>query len=143
MSTSPRIALALAVLPLLVACASSGPPVSIDAPLEGTRWHVVEVRGEQPPEGVEPFLVIESADGQAMGRAGCNNFNGPYRATGNELVMGPLASTRMRCETYAAYFEELMLEALGATRFYVIRGNDLFLYDGPDAHVRLRVGMEG
>jgi hypothetical protein len=25
----------------------------------------------------------------------------------------------------------------------VIRGNDLFLYDGPDAHMRLRVGIEG
>lgn len=142
MRNSLRFALLLLPLSGATACASSGPPVSIDAPLEGTRWHVVEVRGEAPPEDTAPFLMIESAEGQVMGRAGCNSFNGPYRATGNELVMGPLASTRMMCAPGVQSFEDSMLQALGDTRFYVIRGNDLFLYDGPDHHVRLRVGMD-
>ncbi len=130
--------LSLSILVALAACASA--PVPSDAPLEGTTWEVVEVRGITPPSSAapDPYVVIQSGDGQVAGSTGCNSFNGPYRATGNELVMGPLSSTRRACSTELGDFETIMLDALGKTRFYVVRLNELFLYEGREAHVRLR-----
>ena len=131
--------LSLAFVALLSACASS-PSVPTDAPLEGTTWEVVEVRGITPPSSAadDPFILIQSGVGELVGNTGCNSFNGPYRATGNELVMGPFASTRRACPSDLGDFETIMMDALGKTRFYVVRLNELFLYDGPEAHMRLR-----
>jgi len=132
---------ALVLLPILAGACSFGPPVQTDAPLEETRWEVVEVRGVQPPEGADPapFLTVRSSTGDVVGNSGCNTFNGPYRATGNELVMGPLASTRRACAGRdLGNFETIMFDALSRTRFYVVRLNELFLYEGEDALVRLR-----
>ncbi len=126
---------------LLVGACSFAPPPQVNAPLEGTTWEVVEVRGVQPPaeSQPEPFILIRSGIGELTGNSGCNAFNGPYRATGNELIMGPFASTRMACPlNTVSDFETVFLDALEDTRFYVVRLNELFLYDGPDSHVRLR-----
>jgi len=131
--------LVITLAALLTACASS-PPVPTDVPLEGTTWEVVEVRGITPPgsAGDDPFILIQSGIGELVGNTGCNSFDGPYRASGNELVMGPFASTRRACPPDLGDFETILLDALGSTRFYVIQLNELFLYDGPEAHVRLR-----
>lgn len=131
--------LSLVLVASLTACATSG-PIPGPVPLEGTTWEVVEVRGVAPPASAapDPFIVIQSGDGQVAGSTGCNAFNGPYRATGNELVMGPLDSTGRACPTELGDFETIMMHALTNTRFYVVRLNELFLYEGRDAHVRLR-----
>jgi len=131
--------LSISLVVVLAACATA-PPVPTDAPLEGTTWEVVEVRGITPPSSAapDPFIVVQSGDGQVAGNTGCNGFNGPYRATGNELIMGPLASTGRVCPTDLGDFETIMMDALAKTRFYVVRLNELFLYEGRESHVRLR-----
>jgi len=99
------------------------------------------VRGIRPPADARPtpFIVVRSGIGEVAGNSGCNAFNGSYRATGNELVMGPFASTRMACPgTAVSDFETILIDALSKSRFYVIRLNELFLYEGREAHVRLR-----
>jgi putative lipoprotein len=134
-----RFALLSAAL-LLGAC-SFQPPPQVDAPLEGTTWEVVEIRGvPTPPESQPvPFLLVRSGIGEVAGNTGCNAFNGPYRATGNELIMGPLASTRRACALPAVSdFETIMFAAMEDAQFYVIRLNELFLYEGSEPIMRLR-----
>jgi len=133
--------LALIFLTLAVGACSFAPPPQVDAPLEGTNWEVVEIRGiPTPPESQPtPFLLIRSGIGEVAGNTGCNAFNGPYRATGNELIMGPLASTRRACALPSVSdFETIMFDALDDTEFYVVRLNELFLYEGSEPIMRLR-----
>jgi putative lipoprotein len=132
-----------ALLPtaLLVAACSFGPPPQTDAPLEGTNWEVVEIRGVPTPAESQPtpFLLIQSGVGEVTGNTGCNSFNGPYQATGNQLTMGPLASTRRACAVpVVSDFETVMFDALQDTEFYVVRLNELFLYEGSEPIMRLR-----
>jgi len=129
----------------LAGCAAGGGSVTADATLEGRSWEVVELRGMTPPawEGA-PYLRIDSSEGQVMGDTGCNSFNGPYRADGVRLVMGPLAVTRRACPGEVGVFEDQMLEAIRATTLYRIRRVELFLYPDSDspAHMRLETGVE-
>lgn len=135
-----RLSALLSALLLTAGC-SFAPPPQVDAPLEGTTWRVVEVRGVQPPaeSQPEPFLLIRNGIGEVAGNTGCNAFNGPYRATGNELIMGPFSSTRVACPLAGVGdFETIFLDALSDTEFYVVRLNELFLYEGSEPIVRFR-----
>ena len=38
-------------------------------------------------------------DGRVTGSSGCNTFRGPYEEQGEELSVGPLASTRKACKS--------------------------------------------
>jgi len=59
-------------------------------------------------------------DGNVAGPAGCNNYNGTYVASGNELSVGPLATTRKICAQPIMQQEQAYLDALQAARTYEI-----------------------
>ncbi len=113
----------------------------MDENLEGTVWHIVSIHGVPAPESgaAHPHILIDSGNGTVFGDTGCNAFNGPYRADGARLVMGPLAVTRRACPGLIGEFEEHVLEAIRQTTLYRIRGSQLFLYPDTEspAHVRL------
>lgn len=73
-----------------------------------------------------------NADGTIFGNGGCNNYNGPYVLTGattpkgSGITIGPLASTKMYCQTTSAQ-ESTYLEILGKTAAYVVDGTQLTL----------------
>jgi heat shock protein HslJ len=69
-----------------------------------------------------------TAEGTVSGSGGCNRFTGEYTVTGDEISIGPLASTRMACESEevsrqeAAYFA-----ALESATTWEQTGNELIL----------------
>lgn len=64
--------------------------------LIGSEWQIVAVAGEPVPADVT--VTIEFSDtGAVYGSSGCNRYSGAYELTGENLLFGQLASTRMAC----------------------------------------------
>lgn len=141
-SFAPLPTLSALVLTALVGvgCATGGMS-SATASLEGTNWHFATIHGLVAPDedGAHPHIRIDSSAGRVVGDTGCNTFNGPYRADGARLIMGPLAVTRRACAGAVGEFEEHVLEAIRQTTLYRIQGSQLFLYPDSEspAHARL------
>lgn len=132
---------ALAVLGLLVpllGCASTPATGPGGDYLENTRWTVVRVDGVPVPPGVAetPYLVVDPSEGRARGSAGCNTFNGPYRASGSAVVFGPLATTRKACPALGDWERDL-LEALVAVDGYRVESGRLTLTVGGEPRIVL------
>jgi putative lipoprotein len=113
--------------------ASPGPAASAGSPgdpaaLVGPTWVAEDIRNG----GVMDYLqshVIFTADGQAHGSGGCNNFTGRYTLDGATLQLGPLATTNKACPTAIMNQEASFHEALGQTRGYRFENELLFLLD--------------
>jgi hypothetical protein len=103
--------------------------------LEGTTWLL-----DKTIPGSEITAIFSR--GQISGSAGCNSYNGTYRASGtgdlNTITFGPLATTRMMCDEPLMEQEGLYLTALeSATRFTIegfalsieYPGGELLFYD--------------
>jgi heat shock protein HslJ len=76
-------------------------------------------------------LVFDRAT--VSGSGGCNEFDGPYKAEGVSLRIGPLAATQKACVDPAANTrEQAYFAALEAARTFAVSGNrlDLFRADG-------------
>ena len=71
------------------------------------------------------------ADGQVSGKSGCNTYSGGYETSGDQLKIGPLASTRMFCEKPAGVMEQEQqyLAALQNAAAYEIAGSTLTIRD--------------
>ncbi len=63
--------------------------------------------------GSEQFIAFKTG-GEVMGHGGCNRFFGSYTLSGDALVFGPLASTKMACPDMAA--ENEFMAALNSAR---------------------------
>lgn len=80
---------------LLLACAFMSR--AANAPdLEGTKWILATLGGRSPL--AHSIISLEFTGGRIQGSDGCNHYNGPYRASGSELRIGPkVASTMISC----------------------------------------------
>jgi heat shock protein HslJ len=102
-------ALSLATLGL---CAG---PVFADA-LAGSEWRPVDLSGAAQRADT-PVMIQFGGEGKVSGFGGCNRFSGAYRLSGERIVIGPLASTRMACvdegamQTEARFFRILQAAA--------------------------------
>lgn len=67
------------------------------------------------------------AKGTVTGKGGCNNYNGPFTTQGDNIKIGPVASTMMACEEAVMAQEMAYFKALENTATYTIRGNTLEL----------------
>jgi len=67
-----------------------------------------------------PITALFSVDDKVAGSAGCNSYNGTYVVSGNELSVGPLATTRKMCAQPIMQQEQAYLDALQAARTYEI-----------------------
>ena len=70
------------------------------ATLEETLWQLVSYNdGQQAMKGVLPGTRVTALfeRGTVGGSGGCNNYSGPYNLSGNQITIGPLASTMMMC----------------------------------------------
>ncbi len=106
--------------------------------LTGVTWHVVAYNnGKQAVQSVaggsDPTATF-TVDGTVSGNATCNTYHGPATTRGNQITIGPLASTRMACASDALNAQEAaILAALQGAETFDVQGNRLELRDAGDA----------
>jgi heat shock protein HslJ len=130
-STAFRLACASAAMAAAAACSS----VSLDEPLEGTPWRLVQLGGQQVLAGadpaIEPRILFDGSARRISGTGGCNNISGAYRMSGSSLRIGPVASTRKACiDASRNALETRFLSVLEGTTGYNVKGGQLTLLDG-------------
>jgi heat shock protein HslJ len=107
--------------------------------LSGTSWEATSYNnGKQAVTGVLEGTTLTAdfgKDGNLSGNAGCNTYNGAYKVNGDQITIGPLASTMMACEEPAGVMEQetQYLAALQSAATYQIEGNVLQLRTKEDA----------
>ncbi len=82
---------ALCIALLLVSCMKQATvPFGADAAgIEGIHWHLTEVGGSPVSpmaDDKQPHILLDPAQKQATGFAGCNNFFGSYELDGSSLT---------------------------------------------------------
>ncbi len=101
--------------------------------LAGTNWEVtVFNNGKQAVVGVLEGTSLTASfadDGSLSGNSGCNQFTGSYTVSGNQITIGPLASTMMMCSDP----EGLMDQEAQFLANYRIEGDVLELRTKDDA----------
>jgi heat shock protein HslJ len=116
--------LALASLPLVVACMGSHPvrePPPM--PFTGTKWLLVT---ERKPAGEPPYL--EFGDGALTGYSGCNRIMGRYMLDSvgaGAIVFSTLSTTKRLCADPTMAVEERMIAVLRSSTSLKITGDRL------------------
>jgi heat shock protein HslJ len=101
--------------------------------LAGTGWYAVGYNnGKQAVVSIlggTTISAIFGKDGTLTGNAGCNDYNGTYTVNGNQITIGPLASTRKFCNDPEGIMDQetQYLAALGTAATYQIEGTTLEL----------------
>jgi heat shock protein HslJ len=101
--------------------------------LAGTSWEAIGYNnGKQAVVSVMAGTTITAnfgTDGNLSGNAGCNDYNGSYKVTGNQISIGPIASTQKYCNDPAGVMDQetQYLAALGTAATYQIEGSVLEL----------------
>jgi len=127
----PRLGAAALVLASLGGCAGS---VSLDEPLEGTPWRLLQIDGQSVGVGVDPQaqprIQFDAGTQRMSGSGGCNAISGNYRRSGSVLRIGPVMSTRRACaDAGSNALETRFVAALESTAGYSVRGAQLTLLD--------------
>jgi len=73
-------------------------------------------------------LTAEFSKGRISGSGGCNRFNGSYTTKGNQLKIGPLASTFKACEPPIMQQETRFLTGLQAAQRYEVNQDGLQIF---------------
>ena len=126
-----RIGAAAIALVSLGGCAGS---VSLDEPLEGTPWRLVQIDGQSVAGAAnpqaEPRVQFDAGTQRMSGSGGCNAISGNYRRSGSVLRIGPVMSTRRACaDAGFNALETRFVAVLENTSGYNIRGAQLTLMD--------------
>jgi len=70
-------------------------------------------------------VTVRFESGRLSGFAGCNNFSGSYTLEGDQLKIGPVASTQMACPEPGSSVETAFHKALSGTLRYSVDGDAL------------------
>jgi len=106
------------------------PPAAVSALLQGTLWKLDTYHnssGEQAAVLPDTEITLELQDGQVGGSAGCNHYFAAYQLAGDQLTLGPVASTEMACSQDIDMQEVQYLGALAQVVSYRISGEQLQL----------------
>jgi len=109
--------------------AEGPPPPAPGAGLAGTAWDLVEMGGTADFARIVPTIEF-GADGSVSGFAACNTFSGRFTTEGDQLTLGPLASTKIGCERPASAVESAYLGALTGVTTWAIEGDGRLLLGG-------------
>ena len=125
--------MAAALLATLTGCAGS---VSLDEPLEGTPWRLVQIDGQSVSGSsggnaqTDPRVQFDAGAQRMTGSGGCNAISGTYRRSGSVLRIGPVMSTRRACaDAGFNALETRFVAVLEATAGYNVKGTQLTLLD--------------
>ena len=124
-----RCAAGSVVAAAVAGCGSGVSLAEPAAPLEGTQWTLVALRGASiagTPHA--PSLLLQADQMRASGSSGCNRWSGPYTLAGTHLAFGPAAGTRMAC-MQGMEQEQAFLDAMTAVASWRVDGARLELRD--------------
>ena len=98
-------------------------------------WELTDLQGTPivagGPRREAPRLEISLSEGRVTGTTGCNRFNGTIKADTRQILFGPLATTRMACDSNFAHLESKFLGGLANPLTYRIgEGQLTFLSKG-------------
>lgn len=121
-AVTPAIAQHTFVKPLFLQMAQS-------SSLTGS-WRLANMTTPGFPTPMLPStdLTAEFSGGRISGSGGCNRFNGSYTTKGNQLSIGPLASTFKACEESVMNQESTFLKALQAAERYEVTSDGLQIF---------------
>lgn len=110
-----------ALLGALLAGCGSG--ISLDEPIEGPAWRLVQLGDEPIAPGSEAQLQFDRSSGRVSGSGGCNRISGTFARSGSTLKIGQMASTRMAClDPTRGANEAQFIAALQSTASYSLAG---------------------
>ncbi len=146
---------ALAIIIGLVGCAKKSEPQSEPATpgvatqtrqsaLLETKWLLTELDGAQvlPDSTKGPIYIQFDADSsQVSGFGGCNRLMGSFQISGDTLIFGHMASTKMACPT-GEDVEMKLLAALETVWKYAIVDDVLELKSDAAIVARFRASKE-
>ncbi|MEZ5828482.1 MAG: META domain-containing protein [Hyphomicrobiales bacterium] len=95
--------------------------------LTGSRWHPSAVYANDV-SAEERIFVEFKPDGKVTGIGGCNRFFGGYAIEGDQIRIGPIASTKMGCPGKFE-LETSFFSALQAAKSWKRDGTTLMLLD--------------
>lgn len=84
--------------------------------LRQREWRVASLDGEPLPTLRAPVTLAFATDGRFAGQGPCNRLLGSFRLGGEDLRLGPAASTMMACPEPVMAAERRWIEALEAVR---------------------------
>ena len=103
------------------------------ATIEGIQWYLSEVGGlpvSPMADDRQPPMLLDPAQKQVTGFAGCNHFFGRYKLDGSSLTLGTMGATRMACPDLETGLETSLFEALESTRKWKKADGELMLLNG-------------
>jgi heat shock protein HslJ len=100
---------------------------SMPTPIEGAAWRLTQLPGTQSAAlaQLNRPVTVRFESGRLSGFAGCNNFSGSYTLDGDQLKIGPVASTQMACPEPGSSVETAFHKALSGTLRYSVDGDAL------------------
>ena len=119
---------ATAMTVLVTASCGAAPPVTAGGPnLAGTAWVAETIAGGGVVGPAESVIRFED-DQRVSGHGGCNAFTGTYEIRGEQIVLGPLATTRRACGAAIDEQERRFLAALSDIGRYEVEDGLLLLF---------------
>ena len=97
--------------------------------IEGN-WRLANMTEPPFPTPMVPSteLTADFVGDRVSGTGGCNRFNGGFKTDGNQISVGPLASTFKACEESIMTQESRYLKALQAAKRYEVDSNGLQIF---------------
>ncbi len=119
---------------VLAAVSACGGGVSLDEPIEGPSWLLVQLGNQAVDAGGDPrrdAQIVFDRDGHVSGSGGCNRFSGGFTRTGSQLQIAQLAATKMACVDGTRTGNEMQFfQALQTTSSYRMAGPGRMLLIG-------------
>jgi putative lipoprotein len=117
---APPVFAAALLAGILSACGSG---ISLDEPIEGPVWRLVQLGSEPVAPGADAQIQFDRNSGRVSGSGGCNRLSGSFTRSGIALRIGQLASTRMACtDPVRGASEAQFISALQGTASYRLAG---------------------
>lgn len=101
--------------------------VNITDPLAGTSWQLVRLNVDTVPAPGSQITLAFGTDGRLTTNSGCNNRNGAYSVSGNNIIIGSLSGTMITCGDVLDQQERAYTIALQAAATFELAGNQLII----------------
>jgi len=103
-------------------------PVALTEPdaVYGRLWLVLTIGGKPVTDDIDSPIQFNPM-GTVTGRTGCNRMSGQAILGDGTIQVGPLASTQMACQEAVMAHEKAFVDALVASRRWLIENGNLYL----------------